>query len=76
MRITRGAYDASFAKLVSLVAYRESRRSQNQRILRDRFHWLSLSSSFFVLNIVSASLRFVWECLGMVGIILERFVNV
>ena len=39
--MTRVACDASFAKLVSLVAYRDSRRSENQRILRDQFHWLA-----------------------------------
>ena len=39
--ITREAYDALFAKLVSLVAYFDSRRSENQRILRDQFHWLT-----------------------------------
>ena len=39
--MTRAAYDAPFAKLVSLVAYRGSRRSGNQRILRDLFRWLA-----------------------------------
>ena len=38
---TRAAYDASFAKLVALVAYRDSRRSESQRILCDLFHWLA-----------------------------------
>jgi hypothetical protein len=39
--VTRAAYDASFAKLVSLVAYRDSRSSEDQRIPRDLFHWLA-----------------------------------
>ena len=39
--MTRTAYDASFAKLVSFVAYRGSRRSEDQRILRILFHWLA-----------------------------------
>ena len=58
MSITRAAYDASFAKLVSLVAYRDSRRSENQRIRRDQFHWLA---RFVFLNSVSASLGVFWE---------------
>ena len=41
MSVTRAAYDASFVKLVLLVAYRVSRRSEYQRILRDLFHWLA-----------------------------------
>ena len=41
MSVSRAAYDASFAKLVSLVAYRDSSRSENQRILYDLFHWLA-----------------------------------
>ena len=39
--VTRAAYDASFAKLVSLVANRDFRRSDNQRILCDLFYWLA-----------------------------------
>ena len=53
MSIIRAAYDASFAKLVSLVAYRISRRSENQRVLRDMFHWLV---RLFFSNSVPASL--------------------
>ena len=41
MSVIRATYDASFAKLVSFVAYRDSRRSENQRILRDLFHLLT-----------------------------------
>ena len=41
MSITRAAYDASFAKLVSLLAYLYSRRSENQSILRYLFHGLA-----------------------------------
>ena len=33
MSVTRAAYDASFANLVSHVAYRDSRRYENQSIL-------------------------------------------
>ena len=43
MSVTRASYDASFAKLVSLVAYRDSRLYENQSILHDLFHWLALS---------------------------------
>ena len=60
MSITRGAYDASNAKLVSLVACRASRRFENQTTLRDQFHWLA---RFVFLNSVSAPL----------GVLLEAF---
>ena len=40
MSVTRAAYDASFAKFVSLVAYRGSRRSENQGVLHDLIHLL------------------------------------
>ena len=40
LSVTRAAYDASFAKLVPLVTYRDSRRFANQRTSRDWFHWL------------------------------------
>ena len=53
MSVIRAAYVALFAKLVSLVAYRDSRRSENQRFLRDLFHW---SARFVFLNSVPASL--------------------
>ena len=49
----RAAYDAPFAKLVSLVAYRDSRRSENQRTLLDLFRWLA---RFVFPNSVPASL--------------------
>ena len=39
--MTRAAYDVSFAKLVSLVACRDSRRYENQRIIRYFFYWLA-----------------------------------
>ena len=71
--MTRGAYDTSFAKLVLLVAYRDSRRSENQGILRYQFHYLA---RFVLLNSVSTSLRFVGERLVTVWIVLERFVSV
>ena len=63
-----------FAELVSLVAYCDSRRSENQRILRDQFHWLA--RFVFSQNSVSASLRVVGERLGTGWIVLERFVSV
>ena len=66
-------YDASFDKLVSLVAYRDSRRSENQRVLREQFHWLA---RFVFLNSVSASWGVLSERLGAVWIVLERFVSV
>ena len=44
--MTRVAYDASFAKLVSLDTYCDSRRSGNQRILRYLFRWLGSFSNF------------------------------
>ena len=59
--MTRAAYDASFAKLVSLVAYRDSRRSENQRVPRDLFYWLA---RFVFLSSVSASLGIVGEQFG------------
>ena len=37
MSVTRTAYDASLDKFVSLVVYRDSRRFENQRCLRDLF---------------------------------------
>ncbi len=60
MSVTRAAYDASFAKLVSLVVYRDSRRSAKQRFVRDLFHWLV---RFVFLNSVPASLG-VWGTFG------------
>ena len=39
--MTRASCDASFAKLASLVASRDSRHSENQRIIRDLFPWLA-----------------------------------
>ena len=66
-------YDASFAKLVSLAAYRDSRRSENQNALRDQFHWLARC---VFLNPVSASLGVFGERLGTVWIVPERFVRV
>ena len=58
----RASYDASFAKLVSLVAYLDSRRSENLRILT----WpVSLVSSIRFLNYVS----------GFGGNVRERFGN-
>ena len=41
MSVTRAAYDATFAKLVSLVAYRDSRGYENLRIIRYLFYWLA-----------------------------------
>ena len=74
MSITRAAHEASFAKLVSLVAYRDSRRAENQRILRDQFHWLA--RLFFVLNSVPASFGVLLERLGTVWrSLLERVVS-
>ena len=65
MSITCAAYDASFAKLVSLVAHRDSNRSEKQRILRDQsVGWLD---SFF--------LNSVRERLGTIRIVLEHFVS-
>ena len=54
--MTRAAYDASFAKLVSLVACRDSRRYENQSIIRYQFHWLA---RFVLVNSVLTSLGFV-----------------
>ena len=54
--MTRAAYDASFAKLVSLVASRDSRRYENQSIIRYQFHWLA---RFVLVNSVLTSLGFV-----------------
>ena len=51
--MARAACDASFAKFVSLVAYRDSRRSENQITLRHLFTWLA---RFVSLNSVPASL--------------------
>ena len=54
--MTGAPYDASFAKLVSLVASRDSRRYENQSIMRYFFHWLA---RFFFVNSVPTSLGFV-----------------
>ena len=54
--MTRAAYDASFAKLVSLVACRDSRRYENQSIIRYLFHLLA---RFVFVNSVLTSLEFV-----------------
>ena len=54
--MTRAAYDASFAKLVSLVACRDSRRYENQSIIRYFFYWLA---RFDFVNAVLTSLEFV-----------------
>ena len=56
MSITRAGYDASFANLVSLAVYRDSRRSESQIIVRDQFHWLARS---IFKNSVSALLEVV-----------------
>ena len=53
--VNRAAYDASFAQLVSLVAYGDSRRYENQSILRYLFRWLA---RFVFVNSVPASLDF------------------
>ena len=58
--MTRAAFDASFAKFVSLVAYRYSRHSENQRILRDLLHWLAR----LVFEILFQHHKIVWERLG------------
>ena len=62
--MTRAAYDASFAKLVSLVASRDSRRYENHSIIRYLSHWLA---RFVFVNSVLTSLGFV--CVR------ERFLN-
>ena len=54
MSLTRGAYDASFSKLVSLVAYRDPRRSENQRILCDKFHWSAKFCFSIIGNLLGA----------------------
>jgi hypothetical protein len=54
--MTRSAYDASFANLVSLVACRDSRRYENQSIIRYMFH---LWARFVFVNSVLTSLGFV-----------------
>ena len=65
MSITCGAYDAAkLVLLVLLVAYRDSRRSKIQRILRDQFHWLAR----FVF--LKRKYQHYWELLGSVW---ERF---
>ena len=66
------AYDVSFAKLASLVAYRGSRRFESQRILRDEFHWLA---PLFFLNSVAAPLGVCLESLGTVLIVPERVLS-
>ena len=71
--LTRAAYDASFAKLVSLLAYRDSRRFENHISLCDQFQWFG---RFVFLNSISASLGVVWERLGPVWIILDNFMSV
>ena len=48
---SRAAYDASFAKLISFVAHRDSRHTENPRTLRDLFQWLA-RSVVFLLNSV------------------------
>ena len=53
--MTRAAYDASFAKLVSLVACRDSRRYENQSIIRYFFYWFA---RFVFVNSVLTSLDF------------------
>ena len=63
--MTREAYDASFANLVSLVANRDSRRSENQKIIRDLFRWFS----FFFLDKLCSSV------IGCFGGVWERFWN-
>ena len=62
MIIRRVAYEASFAVLVFLVVHHDSRRFENQRILRDRFHWLP---RFVFLSYVSASLEVFWSGKGL-----------
>ena len=57
--MTRVACDASSAKRVSFVAYRDYRRSDNQRILLDKFHWLAR----FVFEVL---FQHHWELLGSV----------
>ena len=54
--MTRAAYDASFAKLVSIVACRDSRRYENQSIVLYLFYWLA---QFVFVNSVLTSLEFV-----------------
>jgi len=54
--MTRAAYDVSFAKLVSLVACRDSRRYENQSIIRYLFYWLAW---FVFIDSVLTSLEFV-----------------
>ena len=54
--MTRAPYDASFAKPVSLVASRDSRRYENQSIIRYLSHWLA---RFVFVNSVLTSLGFV-----------------
>ena len=54
--MTRAAYDASFAKLVSPIACRDSRRYENQSIIRYFFYWLA---RFVFVNSVLSSLGFV-----------------
>ena len=44
MSVTRAPHDASFAKLVSLVAYRDSRHIENKRFLRDLLVLLALNA--------------------------------
>ena len=54
--MTRAAYDVSFAKLVSLVVCRDSRRYENQSIILYQLHWLA---QFVFVNSVLTSLGFV-----------------
>ena len=73
MSIIRAAYAASFVKLVSRVAYLGSRRSDNQRSVRNHLFW---PARFVFRNSVSAPLGVVWKRLGTVWIVLERIVSV
>ena len=65
MSITRAAYDASFATLVLLVAYRDSRRSEKQRILRDQFHCLARLVFIFFLSAPLGDFWEGWERFGL-----------
>ena len=62
MSVNRAAYDASFAKLVSFVAYRDSRRSENHRNLRGQFDGQSsVRFSKICFSIIGNCLGKVWE---------------
>ena len=78
MSIICGAYDASFSKLASLSAYRDSRRSENHRILRYQFHWLA---RFVCLIVFQHHWGVFWEHLETVWVwerisVWERFGSV